>query len=100
MRPQIQPLHPNDPSSPSSSQPAHITPHRGLTAAEAAHYLGIKPRTLLLWARHGRIPAVAFSGTKRHIWRFSLPDLEAFITHNLSVVSSELPSVLSNERSI
>jgi len=93
MCPQIQPSRLNDSSSQSLSQPSHITPHRWLTAAEAAHYLGIKPRTLLLWARRGRIPAVALCGTKRHVWRFSLPDLEAFVMHNKPVVISRQPSV-------
>ena len=101
MRPQIQPSHPDHSFPQSSAQPTFNAPyHRWLTAADAAHYLGIKPRTLLLWARQGRIPACALTGTKRHAWRFSLSDLEAFLSHNPPVVSSPQPSVLANERSI
>ena len=94
MCPQIQPSRPAHSFSQSSAQPTFNTPcHRWLTATEAAHYLGIKPRTLLLWARQGRIRACALTGTKRHVWRFSLSDLEAFITHNQPVVISAQPSV-------
>ena len=41
-----------------------------LTASEAAAYLKVKPRSLLLWVRQGKIKAYALSGTKRRIWRF------------------------------
>jgi hypothetical protein len=30
------------------------------TAAEAAQYLRVKPRTLLLWVRQGKVPAYDF----------------------------------------
>ena len=101
MCPQSQPSRPNPVSNQSFAQAASTaTPSRWLTATEAALYLGIKPRTILLWARQGRIPACALTGTKRHVWRFSLADLEAFISHNPPVVSSPQPSVLANERSI
>ncbi len=36
-----------------------------LTAKEAAQYLKIKPRTLLLWVRQGKVKGYALSGTKR-----------------------------------
>jgi excisionase family DNA binding protein len=47
-----------------------------LTAAEAADYLRIKPRSLLLWVRQGKLQAYALSGTKRRIWRFRKEDLD------------------------
>ena len=46
-----------------------------LTAPEAAQYLKINVRTILLWARQGRIKAYALSGTKRHLWRFRSSEL-------------------------
>ncbi len=82
MRPQIQPSRVNNLFLESSSQPAQAMPHRWLTATEAAEYLGINPRTILLWARQGRIRAYVLSGMKRHMWRFSLTDLEDFVIHN------------------
>jgi len=41
-----------------------------LTALEAAAHLKVKPRTLLLWVRQGKVKAFALSGTKRRVWRF------------------------------
>jgi excisionase family DNA binding protein len=52
-------------------------PSPWLTAAEAARYLKVKSRTLLLWVRQGKIKAHALSGTKRHVWRFKKADLDA-----------------------
>lgn len=51
-----------------------------LTAAEAAEYLKIERRTLLQWAREGKARAFKLSGTKRHIWRFRQPDLDAMLS--------------------
>jgi excisionase family DNA binding protein len=34
-----------------------------LTVEEAAHHLRIKPRTLLLWVRQGKVKGFALSGT-------------------------------------
>jgi len=48
-----------------------------LTATEAAAYLKVKPRTLLLWVRQGKVKAYALSGTKRRVWRFRPQDLDA-----------------------
>ena len=71
-----------------------------LTAAEAAQYLKIKTRTILFWARSGKIKAYSLSGTKRCVWRFLLSDLDDILIHSRPVVSSAQPSVLENERSI
>jgi excisionase family DNA binding protein len=60
-----------------------------LTAEEAAEYLRVKPRTLLLWARQGKIVGHRLSGVQRHIWRFRQAELDA------SLVS---PSVRPGER--
>jgi excisionase family DNA binding protein len=51
-----------------------------LTAEEAAQYLRIERRTLLLWVRQGKVRAYALSGTKRRVWRFQYADLDAMLT--------------------
>ena len=51
-----------------------------LTADEAASYLKIEPRTLLMWARQGKIKGYVLSGTRRQTWRFLHTDLNAMLT--------------------
>jgi excisionase family DNA binding protein len=51
-----------------------------LTAKEAASYLKIEPRTLLMWARQGRIRGYVLSGTERITWRFRTEDLDGKLT--------------------
>jgi excisionase family DNA binding protein len=51
-----------------------------LTAKEAAQYLSVEPRTVLLWARQGKLQGFRLSGTKRHVWRFRHCDLDAMLT--------------------
>jgi excisionase family DNA binding protein len=68
-----------------------------LTAAEAAAYLKVKPRTLLLWVRQGKVKAFALSGTKRRVWRFRQQDLDAAVMES-PVLPSPLPTVLSGRR--
>ena len=55
-----------------------------LTGKEAAEYLRVKTRTLLLWARQGKVKGHKLSGVKRHVWRFRQAELDA---------SLEMPSV-------
>ncbi len=62
------------------------------TAAEAAQYLKVKARTLLLWARQGKVKAFALSGTQRHVWRFRRQDLDAALLES-PVLLSQTPSV-------
>ncbi len=62
-----------------------------LTASEAAKYLSVEPRTLLMWVRQGKVKGYALSGTKRRIWRFQYCDLDAMLT---------APSVALNKRRI
>lgn len=50
-----------------------------LTSGEAAQYLKIAPRTLVRWARCGRIPAHRLSGTARCTWRFLRSELDAML---------------------
>jgi excisionase family DNA binding protein len=47
-----------------------------LTTAEGATYLRIKPRTLLLWVRQGKVRGYPLSGIQRRIWRFLQSDLD------------------------
>jgi excisionase family DNA binding protein len=51
-----------------------------LTAEEAANYLRVQTRTLLLWARQGKVKGHILSGTRRHVWRFRRVDLDAMLT--------------------
>jgi len=64
----------------SESQSANtITAFEWLTASEAAQYLKVEPRTLLLWAREGKVKGHVLSGTRRHVWRFRHVDLDAML---------------------
>lgn len=71
-----------------------------LTAAEAAQYLRIRTRTLMLWARQGKVKGYVLSGTRRHVWRFHREDLDAafFQPADLDVLHSALSSVRSAEK--
>lgn len=68
-----------------------------LTADEAAKYLKIKTRTLLLWVRQGKVKAFALSGTKRRVWRLRQQDLDAALVE-LTVLPSIPLSVRSERR--
>ena len=68
-----------------------------LTVEEAAGYLKVKPRSLLLWVRQGRVQAYALSGTKRRVWRFRSEDLDAALLAH-SVLPSIPPAVLTENR--
>jgi excisionase family DNA binding protein len=70
-----------------------------LTAGEAAQYLKVKTRTLLLWVRQGRVKAFALSGTKRRVWRFRRHDLDAALLESPVLPSIPL-SVRSEKRRI
>jgi len=50
-----------------------------LTATEAASYLKVEARTLLMWARTGKVKGFTLSGTRRHVWRFLSSDLDAML---------------------
>jgi excisionase family DNA binding protein len=58
-----------------------------LTAKEAAQYLKVKPRTLLQWTREGKVPAHKLSGTKRCVWRFLRPELDAMLFPSSAVAA-------------
>jgi excisionase family DNA binding protein len=69
-----------------------------LTAVEAAQYLKVKVRTLLLWVRQGKVKAFALSGTKRRVWRFRHSDLDAALLE--SPVLPSIPLSVRSERGI
>jgi excisionase family DNA binding protein len=77
------------------SLPAQPVVSEWLTASEAAQYLRIKTRTLLLWVRQGRVKGFALSGTR--VWRFRRQDLDAAMMDN-SVLPFTTPSVCPEER--
>ena len=63
-----------------------------LTSREAANYLRVAHRTLLQWARTGKVRAYRLSGTGRITWRFRAIDLDAMLCATLGT-----PAVLSTE---
>ena len=67
-----------------------------LTAGEAAEYLKVKKRSLLLWVRQRKVQAYALSGTKRRIWRFRREDLDSALF--ASVIPSASLTVLQRGR--
>lgn len=72
-----------------------------MTSEEAASYLKVQTRSLLLWVRQGKVPAYALSGTKRRVWRFLKSDLDAALLSRPVVVSSPpSPPVRSKERKV
>lgn len=50
-----------------------------MTAVEAAAYLSVAHRTVLLWAKTGRIPAHRLSGAQRITYRFRADELDAHL---------------------
>ena len=68
-----------------------------LNATEAAEYLKVKRRTLLLWVRQGRVKAYAVTGSKRRVWRFLRKDLDAAIIQS-DVLLFTSPSVRLEKR--
>jgi excisionase family DNA binding protein len=60
-----------------------------LTTREAAAYLKVKPRTLQMWARIGKIRAYPLSGTHRRLWRFLQGDLDRMLAHSQCAAAGE-----------
>lgn len=50
-----------------------------LSSEQAAAYLQIDRRTLLDWARQGKVKGYKLSGIVRHVWRFRQSDLDAIL---------------------
>jgi excisionase family DNA binding protein len=70
-----------------------------LTTDEAAQYLKVKKRTLLMWTRQGKVPAFALSGTKRRVWRYRREELDQALLR-ASVLKSPSLSVHSQEKEV
>jgi excisionase family DNA binding protein len=68
-----------------------------MNSEEAARYLGVKRRSLLLRVREGKVPVYALSGTKRRVWRFRKQDLDTVLLSRAMVIS-ETPTVLTGRR--
>jgi excisionase family DNA binding protein len=60
-----------------------------LTSNEAAQYLKVKPRSLLLWTRQEKIKAYVLSGTKRRIWRYRREHLDSSLVAVTPVGTTE-----------
>ena len=84
--------------SPTSNQIGGVPTAEWLTAVEAAQYLKVKVRTLLLWVRQGKVKAFALSGTKRRVWRFRHSDLDAALLE--FPVLPSIPLSVRSERGI
>ena len=67
-----------------------------LTTEEAARYMKVRPRTLLVWARSGVIIGHSI-GTRRKVWRFLREELDKVL---LNAVPSHRLTAASNERPI
>lgn len=68
-----------------------------LTTQEAAKHLKVKPRTLLVWVRRGKVKAFALSGTRRRVWRFRREDLDSTLMQSPVLHSSPLSVRCSEE---
>lgn len=51
-----------------------------LTLNEAAAHLKVKPRTLALWVRQGKVPGHRLSGTRRCVWRLLRSELDGMLS--------------------
>ena len=56
-----------------------IVESQWFTSDEAARYLKINRRTLVEWARQGKLKAYKLSGVIRHVWRFRQSELDAML---------------------
>jgi excisionase family DNA binding protein len=74
-----------------------MTSQDWLTAAEAAAYLKVKTRSLLLWVRQGKVQAYALSGIRRRVWRFRQQDLDDALLAK-PVITSQSPAVLTERK--
>jgi excisionase family DNA binding protein len=71
-----------------------MTSQEWLTAEEAAKYLKVKTRSLLLWVRQGKLQAYALSGTRRRVWRFRQQDLDSAL-FSKALLNSSSSAVLT-----
>jgi excisionase family DNA binding protein len=74
-----------------------MTSQEWLTAEEAARYLKVKTRSLLLWVRQGKVQAYALSGTRRRVWRFRQQDLDSTL-FSKALLNSSSSAVLTERK--
>ena len=60
-----------------------------MNAREAAQYLRVAHRTILEWAKTGKIPAHRLSGARRITWRFLKTELDRAMLSAPIVCSEE-----------
>ena len=60
-----------------------------LSSDQAAQYLQIDRRTLLEWARQGKVKGYMLCGVIHHVWRFRQSDLDAMLCAMTSAGSAE-----------
>jgi excisionase family DNA binding protein len=88
-----QPLYPHKPLHSGQRSPrwpdllTNLIESPWMTSREAAIYLRVESRTLLMWARQGKVRAHQLSGTRRHVWRFLRSDLDATMTPPTAALS-------------
>jgi len=63
--------------------------HEWLTAREAAEYLKVRPRTIVQWAKEGKVRGHRLSGCTRITWRFRREELDAMLC-GPSAVSADM----------
>jgi excisionase family DNA binding protein len=61
-----------------------------MNAREAAQYLRVAHRTILQWAKEGRIPCHKLSGTLRCTWRFRADELDGAMMAAPSAAEGEI----------
>ncbi len=63
-----------------------------MTTEEAAAYLKVPRKTLLVWVRRGQVRGFQLSGTQRHVWRFRQEDLDAALLSASTMVALQTSS--------
>ena len=82
-----------------SNGPAIVREHY-VDAVEGAAFLGVHPKTLMRWAREGRVPAYqSGEGTQRRHWRFLISDLDNFMKSRINSTPHPVRPCPAKERS-
>jgi len=80
---------------PNSSAVSQIVPEPYVDAERAASYLSISRKTLLRFARKGKVPARGIGEGKKRMWRFRISELDHWMQSEVTSVSDQ---GLSSER--
>jgi hypothetical protein len=68
-------------------------PEPYVNASNAAHFLGIHPKTLMRLARNRIVPAYSFTDGTRHNWRFLKSELDIWMQTRVNSSSHPVRSV-------